>query len=446
MSYLVNTPCGQLQGKAGDRAGTAAYLGIRYATAGRWEYPSMVTSWEGIYDATAFGYACIQSKTFFGESGFYTNEFRKGQIFRFSEDCLFLNIWTPDTAQPGDNLPVMVYIHGGGFGGGSSDERQFDSPAWPEQNVIAVTINYRLGPLGFLALEALQQEAGHTGNYGLYDQMTALKWLQTNIASFGGDPDNVTILGQSAGAMSVQQLILSPLTEGLFHKAVLISGGGIHPRYTPRDLKTLCDFGRTVMEKAGCQTLAQLRALPLETFFRAWRDCQENLGMRVCFPCMDGHFVDPAAPQKEIPCMIGFTSHDMVPPTLYAIAKDWCANRANPGYLWYFDRMLPGDTCGAWHSADLWYWFGTLHNCWRPWEEKDRILSRQMIGYLTNFAKTGNPNGTDLPQWQPVSKASGLALCMGQKPPRMGRPSVLKLRYLMVEKWFGNKFLGKNTP
>ena len=187
MEYIVNTPCGPVQGAAGRVPGSAAYKGIRYATAGRWEYPTQVTGWEGTYDATAYGACSYQPRSFYNEEEnlkkiFYYNEFRKGETYAYSEDCLFLNVFAPDTAKEGDKLPVLVYIHGGGFTGGCGHEKHFDGPVWTQKGIIGVTLNYRLGPMGFVCLPQLKEEAGFTGNYGLYDQMTAIKWVKDNIA------------------------------------------------------------------------------------------------------------------------------------------------------------------------------------------------------------------------------------------------------------------------
>ena len=140
MEYMITTPCGQLQGCAGSMPGVAAYKGIRYATAGRWEYPRQVTSWEGVYDATQYGSCSYQPRAFYDEENvvekyFYYNEFRKGATYTYSEDCLFLNIFTPDTARAGDQLPVLIYIHGGGFTGGCGHEKHFDGPVWPMKGI-----------------------------------------------------------------------------------------------------------------------------------------------------------------------------------------------------------------------------------------------------------------------------------------------------------------------
>ena len=450
MDYIVTTPCGEVRGCSGRVAGTAAYKGIRYATAGRWEYPVQVTGWEGIYDATAYGNCSYQPRAFYDEElnekkYFYYNEFRKGEVYAYDEDCLFLNIWTPEEAKDGDNLPVIVYIHGGGFTGGCGHEKHFDGPVWPKENVIAVTINYRLGPMGFVTLPELKEEAGYTGNYGLYDQMTAISWVKDNIAAFGGDPKNVTIMGQSAGAMSVQQHCLSPLTKGLFQKAVLSSGGGVSKLMTPASPEKFYDFWHAVMANCGCKTLAEFRAVSPDTLFAAWQQTKKEVkgGGQACSPCLDGRLVTGSGvdilakdEQHRIPYMAGCNSQDLMPPMLYAMGKNWCKAQEVPSYAWYFERQLPGDKHGAWHSADLWYWFGTLDNGWRPFEEKDRELSDLMVRYLCNFAKKGNPNGPGNPEWVTAGDRS---MIMGEKKAHMGKPSTLKQVYTMLT----NKAVGE---
>ena len=446
MDDIVSTPCGVLQGTAGRVAGTAAYKGIRYATAGRWEYPVQVKSWEGVYDATQYGACSYQPRSFYNEEEnlkkiFYYNEFRKGETYTYSEDCLFLNVFTPDTAKAGDKLPVLIYIHGGGFTGGCGHEKHFDGPVWPSKGVIGVTINYRLGPMGFVCLPQLKEEAGFTGNYGLFDQMTAISWVRDNIASFGGDPENMTIMGQSAGAASVQLQCSSPLTEGLFQKAVMSSGCGLGGMLAA-DLEKSCAFWQEVMARCGCENLEQFRALPPQQLFEAWQKYKKEIkgGGTAVFPVKDGRFsVENAAP-KNIPYMAGSTSHDMAPPVLQSMARKWIAKREKPSYTWYFDRMLPGDDCGAWHSSDLWYWFGTLDNCWRPMEAKDYDLSGQMTDYLCNFAKTGDPNkAAQLPTWIASDASQKRVLILGEKATHMGRPSMLK----MVKTMLTNKAVGE---
>ena len=446
MDYIVNTPCGEVKGYAGTVEGTVAYKGIRYAVAGRWEYPKQVIHWDGIYDAAQYGACSYQPRAFYNEEEnlkkvFYYNEFRKGETYTYSEDCLFLNVFTPQTAKAGDNLPVIVYIHGGGFTGGCGHEKHFDGPVWPTKGVIAVTLNYRLGPMGFVCLPQLKEEAGHTGNYGLYDQMTAVKWVKDNIASFGGNPDNITIMGQSAGAASVQLHSCSQLTEGLFSKAVMSSGCGLGGMMSGSEEKSAA-FWQQVMEKCGCETLEQFRALPAEQLFEAWQKCKKEIkgGNAATFPVKDGHFSKEGDMPKDIFYMAGSTSEDMAPPVLQSMARKWISKQKKPCYTWYFDRQLPGDKNGAWHSSDLWYWFGTLPNCWRPMKAKDYDLSEQMVNYLCSFAHSGNPNKTDdLAQWQPSAPNQKKVLILGENPTAMGNPNLFKMVYTM----FTNKAVGE---
>ena len=443
---IIKTPCGEIRGCAGRVPGTIAYKGIRYATAGRWEYPKQVTSWEGIYDATQYGSCSYQPRAFYNEEEnlkkiFYYNEFRKGETYTYSEDCLFLNVFTPETAREGDKLPVLIYIHGGGFTGGCAHEKHFDGPVWPAKGIIGVTLNYRLGPMGFVCLQELAEEADHTGNYGLYDQMTAIRWVRDNIAAFGGDPENITIMGQSAGAASVQMLCQSPLTDGLFQKAVMSSGCGLGGMMSGK-MGTSLAFWKEIMKRCGCENLAQFRALPVEKLFEVWQAAKKEVkgGAASCFPVMDGHFAVAGTPPRNIPYMAGSTSHDMAPPILQSMTRKWISAREKPSYTWYFDRMLPGDSCGAWHSSDLWYWFGTLENCWRPMEDKDFALSDQMTDYLCNFVRTGDPNkAAQLPTWVASGRGQKRVLCMGEKDTQMGKPNLLKLIGTMLT----NKAVGE---
>ncbi len=444
MEKLITTPCGEIRGTDCRLPGVVAFKGIRFATAGRWEYPRLVESWEGVYDATRYGNCSYQPRSFYNEEEnlkkiFYYNEFRRGEEYTYSEDCLFLNVWTPADATEDSRLPVIVYIHGGGYTGGCGHEKHFDDPVWPTKGVVAVTVNYRLGPLGFLCLPELKAEAGHTGNYGLYDQLAALKWVQRNIAAFGGDPAKVTIMGQSAGAMSVQQHCFSPLSDGLFSAAVMSSGCGMSNMLMTTPDK-VAPFWQEVMRRSGCSTLAEFRAMPVESLFAQWQAAKKEIkgGMMSTTPVKDGFmFVEGASP-KKIPYLVGSNSHDMAPPILASLAGKWGRKDRLHSYAYLFDRMLPGDNCGAWHSADLWYWFGTLDNCWRPMEEKDYALSDMMTTYLCNFAKGGDPNGDGQPAWSPVREGKKLLL-LGEKPTRMGRPNMLKLTFTMLT----NKAVGE---
>ena len=457
LKYLRHTPCGDIAGTDCQWPDVAAYKGIRYATAERWCYPEQVTHWDGVYEATEYGACCYQPRAFYDESqvvekAFYYNEFRRGESYRYSEDCLFLNIWTPVDSTPDSKLPVIFYIHGGGFTGGCGHEKHFDGPEWPTKGCIAVTINYRLGPLAFACLGELAKEAGHTGNYGLFDQLCALQWVRANIAAFGGDAENITLMGQSAGAMSVQQLCLTPLADGLFAKAVMSSGGGVSKMLTAKPVEDAYPFWESVMAKADCSDLTEFRALAPDKLFAAWQEAKKECKnpMAAAGPAQDGVFICKpgtevlaAKEQRHIPYLIGMTSEDIMPPILYTMVKVWCKTQAEQGgpacYGWFFDRQLPGDKNGAWHSSDLWYWFGTLDHCWRPFTATDKVLSAQMVTYLTNFAKTGNPNGGGMPAWVPLDASHTKVLRLGEQPTHMGKASMAKLAWTMLT----NKAVGE---
>ena len=444
MNHIVKTPCGEVRGTDCRLDGVIAFKGIRYATASRWEYPKQVTEWEGIYDATGYGNCCYQPRAFYDEEYnkkkyFYYKEFRKGESYTYSEDCLFLNIWKPKDAKEGDKLPILFYIHGGGYTGGCGHEKHFDDPVWAQKGIIGITINYRLGPLGFAVLPELKEEAGHTGNYGLYDQLCALKWVRDNIAAFGGAPDAITIMGQSAGGMSVQNHCLSPLSKGLFRSAIMSSGGGVNRILSAIPAEKMYGFWSEVREKCGAKNLDEFRRVDPEKLFEVWKNAQKELKKPMsCFPCIDGELITKnqcdvfkAKEHHKINYMVGSTSHDMMTLFMSTMAHNWCEKQEKDSYIWYFDRILPGEKHGAWHSSDLWYWFDTLDNGWRPWEDKDIEVASLMSDYLVNFVKTGNPNSEGLPLWSAAQK-SKKALFVGEGEPKMAKPSNLKLFWTMI--------------
>ncbi len=411
------TPCGPITGVPARAPGVTAYKGIRYATAGRWQYPRPVTHWDGVYRAVQYGPCAIQESAFVpegqnGRSPFYYYEFREGLPYTYSEDCLYLNIWAPDDAR---GAPVIVYIHGGAFLSGAGWDKIFDEPAWPRQGIVAVTLNYRLGPLGYACLPELAAEAGHAGNYGLYDQLCALQWVHNNIEAFGGDPGNVTLMGQSAGARSVQWLCSTSATRGLVHRAVMSSGGGDASALFQGDHGMECtyDFWSAWQQAAGSDSLAALRALPAGALTaalgkligqRGFGQVLQNLG-----PVWDNAQFSAGQPTLAIPYLAGGNSQDMRP-EMAADALAWCSKQSVNSYAWYFTRQLPGDDKGAWHSADLWYWFGALDRCWRPFTAQDHALADAMTGYLARFAAAGDPNGPGLPCWLPAREGGVLGL------------------------------------
>ena len=424
MRYTIkNTPCGQIRG-ADTQTGISYFLNIPYATARRWERPEIVTGWEGIYDATTPTPWCPQAATFSSEvtgaSRFYGYENVVKQVIRYSEDCQRLNIWVPDGAE---NAPVLVFIHGGGYLTGGSTAVSFSGEGYARKGLVAVTINYRLNVF------ASAVGGGHTGNYGLWDQITALQWLRSNIAAFGGDPSRVTIVGESAGAMSVQNLIYSPLAKGLFHRAIMMSGGGIFPGvFSINTNETVQKLWEEVRITLGAPDWEAMQETDPALLFKTWsRVVAEGKYVTPGTPIIDGITI-PASPRtlaetgqvNNVPMMIGLLSEDMWPHMLYKIAVEWGQLMADanlgPVYGYYFDRQLPGSDDGAWHGCDIRYAFGTLHTCWRPFDEIDHRISRNMMDCFASFAAGGQPAPAPLATWEPITKDSCRFYHFGDEP------------------------------
>lgn len=415
-----------------QKEGYSLFLGIPYAKAPvgelRWRAPQEHEGWEGVYHADHYPNRSMQEAhpmPFFDKE-FYDDPERKTP---YSEDSLYLNIWTP-AEDAGEKLPVAMWIHGGAFLGGCGHEKEFGGEAFCKQGVILVTINYRLGPLGFLAHPWLTGEnramggPGVSGNYGSLDQIAALKWVREHIEAFGGDPENITVFGQSAGGESTHTLTTSPLTRGMISKAIIQSGLGL-----TRD-RTLADAERDGLEfaeNAGVQSLEEMRDLTVEQIFAAAGPLIGRgfaMDSMTFAPNIDGCLLeqgfDEALEQgnvHDIPYMVGSTKQDIRVDleklaegelgVVYECCKHWGEERqksgSKPAWVYYFTRQLPGDDAGAFHSSELWYMFGTLNRCWRPSTEADFALSDHMVTYWANFMKTGDPNGDGLPQWKPYA-------------------------------------------
>lgn len=406
------------------------YLGIRYAEAGRFEYSTIVDSAIGTFDATAVGNACPQSREWFEhldnpERLFYYNEFRKGIKFNYSEDCLNLNIFTPLTPGP---HPVIVFMHGGGFNSGANGEGAFDGSALAEEGIVTVFINYRVGILGYLTHEDIRKKYGRDGNFGLDDMLQAVRWVKKHIASFGGDSANITLMGQSAGAMSIQYLVINKANEGLFQRALMISGAGLFPSFSlPRMADDTHEYWLSLMKKLGSQTLDELRNTPLEKLFKAVEEMKEERKDTVynTMPVVDGTLIPDRIDvlirnPLKIDYMLGYTNNDMYAPILAHIGNVFA--RHNNGYRYLFDIDAPGDDNGAFHSSDLRYFFSTLDSSWRPYGERDYEASSEMRRYVASFASTGNPNREGLPYWNRKG-----VLCIRKKGTKMGHPSFFRM-------------------
>lgn len=427
---------GQVQGVLAENPGVYAYKGIPYAAPPigelRWKAPQPVVPWQGVMVADRFGHPGYQAVHY---PGGYATEWGYGDEAPYSEDCLYLNVWTKAPGQADKKLPVALWIHGGGYREGWGSEPEFDGQEWASKDVVLVSINYRLGVFGFLTHPELSAENpdGVSGNYGILDQIEALNWIQKNIAQFGGDPDNVTIFGQSAGGGSVKTLCESPLARGKFHKAIIMSAGGIavpgeraassRPAMT---LEAAEQQTKTIFDWAGLTDLKKMRAAGTETIYALptiYNAVNNTRAYMTASPVVDGHvclksFDDAAVSGTiaDVPYMMGFTLNDMgnMSPSIAAFALDRESKGAKC-WTYEFARPLPDDGShpevtarlkGAFHSSDLWFVFKSLKHCWRPWTDGDWDLSEKMLTAWTNFAKYGDPNGANGGEWTPYTSAT----------------------------------------
>ncbi|MBE5845856.1 MAG: carboxylesterase/lipase family protein [Butyrivibrio sp.] len=439
MTVTLKTGYGILKGN--DREFCNEFLGIRYARAGRFEYAKPVdTSDDAEYDATSFGGVCPQTRTYYEhlevpERLFYHNEFRKNIVYDYDEDCLNLNIYAPKSAK---NAPVIIFIHGGGFNSGSVKDSCFDGECYAKRGVILVTINYRVGVLGYLTHKDIFEEYGREGNFGLDDQLLAIKWVKRHIKDFGGDPNNITLMGQSAGAISIQYLCLSSQNDGLFQRAFMMSGGGLFPKFAlPRPSESTREYWLNLMQIAGCSTLDELKTLDLNSLFTAIEEIKKIRKDNTynTMPVVDGCLIKDAvdkmiAQPLKIDYMIGYTNNDMYAAIMAHIGNKFA--KENNGYVLFFDIDAPGDDKnGAFHSSELRYVFDTLGKSHRPYTNRDEEVSHLLIDYIVSFAESGDPNGDVRPRW--IVKP-GYALCVGEKEIKMGRPNSLKLLWNTVTK------------
>jgi para-nitrobenzyl esterase len=446
---------GMVQGAAsGD---LIVFKGIPYAAgpsgALRWRAPQPVSAWKGVRPATAFGAACAQP---------HLSEDAWARVGPQSEDCLFLNVWRPAKVDKGGDA-VMVFIHGGSFTRGSGGVPLYDGAALAERGVVIVTINYRLGRLGYFAHPALSRENadGRVGNYGMMDQIAALKWVQRNIRALGGDPAKVTVFGESAGAVAVQMLSTSQAAKGLFVRAIGESGGGTAAAAAIRGGPLTGEaFGASWAKSLGLPdaTVDQLRAIPVAEVIKPGpvgpmvdgvlvvrspgdtyrRGEQLRVGLMIGGNSHEASlFGDNPAPAKQAlgaaypdlldavrkagPSKAGaepdlITQSLAIQPSRYLAQRNAAAGL--PAYSYFFAQVAGSDRAkavGTMHGGELSYLFGTRLET-ETWDDEDRHVSQLMGDYWVRFAKTGDPNGAGAPHWARVTKTASPQMVFDAQP------------------------------
>jgi len=475
---------GLISGVPATDSAVRVYKGIPYAAPPtgnlRWRPPAPVAPWQGLRRADEFSPSCMQ--TIRDQNRPWTHEFLPHNFV--SEDCLYLNVWTA-AASAGERRPVLVWIHGGANMDGGSSVALYDGEQLAKKGLVVVTINYRVNIMGFFAHPELTRESERhaSGNYGLLDQVAAIRWVKDNIAAFGGDPDRVTVGGQSAGASNTHVLTASPLAKGLLHRAIAQSGSGV----TSGSARRLADAeaeGAKFAEAKGARSLAELRAM-------SWQELMAPLKAGGAAPrfnvVVDGYLLPaPVAEvfaqgrQNDVPTLTGWTADEggasprpkitlaayqervrqragELADTLLRLypasndeeaakaqndmARDqqrvstylWAVNRAKTAktkvYTYYWTHPLPGPEAaelGAFHSSELPYMFNSLSRSDRPFTAEDRRIAEIMSSYWANFVATGNPNGKGLPYWPPVDEKPGFTMELGtrfQPIPLAGSPA-----------------------
>ncbi len=443
MLKQVKTKNGWVQGLSGNNARISVFKGIPFAAPpiekNRWRAPQPPDNWDGILEAYKFAPISVQDTPGLSDD-IYCREWHVDPEIDMNEDCLYLNIWTPAKAA-NDKLPVLVWFFGGAFQWGYTPEMEFNGENIAKRGVIVVSVNYRLGALGFLTHPEISKEAPDApANFGLLDQQAGLKWVRDNISAFGGNPDNVTIAGQSAGGASVFSHMGSDSSRGLFHKAVIFSGIFKNPLgddelMTPKLLKDAEKLGETFFEYLGVNTLEEARALNacyIRDKYAAYREKYPFFSIVIDNAFLEDEPYNLAlqGKSKDIPLLTGNTSDEFIvfvreekdgtedtdievaSSVIEGGAKTVLNSRSVNGYYYRFEADIPGsDNPGTFHSVDLWFFFETLSACHRPFDGHHYDLADQMCSYFTNFVKSGNPNGLDfkgnkLPTWNLYSNAS----------------------------------------
>ena len=477
----VKVDGGLVSGSPGRSSGIMVYKGIPFAAPpvgeGRWKAPQAVAPWTGVRKAEAFSPSCIQGIV--QERKPWTYEFMThGDV---SEDCLYVNLWTPARSAT-EKRPVLVYFYGGGNNEGSGMVPVYDGEGLASKGLVVVNFNYRVGVLGFFVHPELTREAAYhaSGNYGLLDQIAAVKWVHDNIAGFGGDPDRITIAGQSAGGQGVHNLTASPLARGTFHRAIVESASAT---MTGRTLADSEADGVKFAQAKGAATLAELRA-------RSWQEIVAPLpaapapagggrgpapirfsvivdgyalpapvmeivgqGKQNDVPTLTGSNADengaspqpavtvdeyvrqvrarwgedadaflklyPAASDEQARAALNESARDQARTALYRWAMARARTAKTKAYLYFWNHVLPGPDAakyGAFHTSEVPYVLNTLSMSDRPFTDVDRRIADTLSSYWVNFATTGDPNGDGLPAWPAVDGTSWTTMELGDNP------------------------------
>ena len=469
----VTVASGALSGLASRDGLVRSFKGIPYAAppvgALRWRPPQPAAAWQGTREANRFAPICPQPSPIPGS--FYQREFFQVAEAQ-SEDCLYLNVWT--AAPPGAELrAVMVFFHSGGNSIWSGSMAVYDGTHLARKGAVVVTLNFRLGAFAFLAHPELDAESPNhvSGNYGLLDQQAALRWVKANVAAFGGDPERITIFGQSAGASDVGYAMASPLAKGLFRRAIIESSAMFGTAGPVAKLASVEEGGKKLVTELGAPSIAALRDMPAAQIVSLVGRKFAAYGLQ---PAIDGWVLPRSLPdaiateqQNGTELLVGSTANEGtqgMPPTtpeaLRTTIKQWfgtqaepiaalytgtdpeaaivaqdqlqsdylaaqarvtaalLTQRGHPAWVYSFNRPAPGSDpvkVGAFHCAELVYVFGTQNTVDRPWEEIDRRLSDVMSSYWVRFAATGNPNGPNLPEWPAYDEQSRHAKEFGSR-------------------------------
>ncbi len=450
------TEYGTVKGLPADDPRVTVFKGIPFAKPPvgdlRWRAPEPPDKWEGVRECYSFAPACMQDAPSTDPNDLYAREFHVDPDIDISEDSLYLNVWT-GAKSTSEKLPVLVWIYGGVFQWGYTSEMEFNGERLARHGIVVVSVAYRLGAFGFLAHPELTKEnPASPTNFGFLDQQAGLEWVYRNIAAFGGDPDNITLGGQSAGGASVMSQLANPKSASMIGKVSIMSGLIRNPFakddiIQPKNIDTVYKNGEDFITFLGCSSVNEARKIDACSIRDAYAKYAKDHPRFV--PCIDNVFIkkDPyemlvSGELPDIPIFTGYTKDEFPAhlPTsadnndVKAMADIYEKDGAkmfnivcetvrrtsarlvengmkSPVFTYRFEPSVPGDDgAGACHSFDLWFFFETLQKCWRPYNGMHYALARRMCDYWSNFIKNGDPNGEGydgkkLPVWDPVSSS-----------------------------------------